>query len=100
MAARPFPTRTPARRLADLTRVGLAFGLLVPVLAMLPLQRDDLAGLTPGTRQAYLAAKHAAHRAGHPLRLTTGHRSEDRQRHLFEAEVRKRGSVAAARHWV
>lgn len=38
--------------------------------------------------------------SGGRLKITSGYRSVDRQRQLFDAAVKKYGSVAAARKWV
>jgi D-alanyl-D-alanine carboxypeptidase len=89
------------RGLPDLARAGVAFGLLVPVLALVPGHgADDLEGLTPQTRQAYLDGQREAAAAGVTMRLTSGHRTAAEQQELFDAEVRERGGVEAARRWV
>ena len=61
---------------------------------------EDLAGLTPGTRAAFEAARaKALWRYGELLGLTSGHRDAGVQAALFAAAVTRTGSVAAARHW-
>lgn len=62
---------------------------------------EDLSGLTPGTRAAFVAARCAAlwHDA-ELIGLTSGHRLYAEQRELFEDAVRGYGSVSEARRWV
>jgi D-alanyl-D-alanine carboxypeptidase len=59
-----------------------------------------LAGLTAGTRRAYLAAQHAMAAQGLTLSLTSGYRSADEQAELYRQAIAKYGSPEAARIWV
>lgn len=59
---------------------------------------EDLAGLTPATRAAFVAARtEALWRHGELIGLTSGYRDAAKQECLFAQEVRRCGSVAAAR---
>ena len=60
----------------------------------------DVAGLTPAMRRAVRLATEAAAADGVELRVTSGWRSEEHQRRLYEAAIAKYGSPAAARRWV
>jgi zinc D-Ala-D-Ala carboxypeptidase len=60
----------------------------------------DVDSLSPAMRRAVRLATEAAAADGIALRVTSGWRSADHQRRLFEAAVRKYGSPAAARRWV
>ncbi|REH55938.1 D-alanyl-D-alanine carboxypeptidase-like protein [Kutzneria buriramensis] len=62
---------------------------------------EDLSGLTPGTRAAFIAARCAAlwHDA-ELIGLTSGHRMYAEQHELFLEAVRSYGSERAARQWV
>ncbi|QUQ71072.1 M15 family metallopeptidase [Kutzneria sp. CA-103260] len=62
---------------------------------------EDLSGLTPGTRAAFIAARYSAlwHDA-QLIGLTSGHRMYAEQREMFDEALRRHGSVSAARHWV
>ncbi|MGW5053724.1 D-alanyl-D-alanine carboxypeptidase family protein [Actinokineospora sp. NPDC004072] len=60
--------------------------------------RESLTGLAPGARAAFAAARAEAFwRDGVLIGLTSGHRDAGEQHRLFTAEVRRAGSVAAAR---
>jgi hypothetical protein len=59
---------------------------------------EDLTGLTHATRAAFTAARtEALWRHGQLIGLTSGYRDPRRQRWLFDEEVRRSGSPAAAR---
>ncbi|MER6763525.1 MULTISPECIES: D-alanyl-D-alanine carboxypeptidase family protein [Amycolatopsis] len=59
---------------------------------------EDLTGLTPATRAAFIAARtQALWRDGELIGLTSGHRDAGEQERLFAAEVRRSGSSTAAR---
>ncbi|CRK55032.1 hypothetical protein [Alloactinosynnema sp. L-07] len=59
---------------------------------------EDLAGLTPPARAAFTEARAVAFwRDGQLIGLTSGHRDAGTQRTLFAEEVRRGGSVDAAR---
>jgi hypothetical protein len=59
---------------------------------------EDLTGLTPGTRAAFDAARaRALWRDGELIGLTDGYRDGREQARLFAEEVRRTGSVEAAR---
>ena len=59
---------------------------------------EDLTGLTPATRAAFTTARtRALWRDGELIGLTSGYRDAAAQERLFAAEVRRTGSVAAAR---
>jgi zinc D-Ala-D-Ala carboxypeptidase len=59
---------------------------------------EDLTGLTPATHAAFMAARTLAlWRDGEVIGLTSGYRDAAAQDRLFVAEVRLRGSAAAAR---
>src|SRR5690242_7458718 len=63
--------------------------------------REDLAGLTPATRTAFVAARtRALWRHGELIGLTSGYRDAGVQERLFAAEVRRTGSPAQARRRV
>ncbi|CAM5618670.1 MULTISPECIES: D,D-peptidase/D,D-carboxypeptidase VanY-N [Streptomyces] len=62
---------------------------------------EDLTGLTDGTRAAFSAARAAAlWRHGQLIGLTSGYRDPLVQQRLFDNEVRRAGSPAAARRLV
>ncbi|WP_336159740.1 D-alanyl-D-alanine carboxypeptidase family protein [Amycolatopsis sp. VC5-11] len=59
---------------------------------------EDLTGLTPATRAAFIAARtQALWRDGELIGLTSGYRDAGEQERLFAEEVRRSGSPAAAR---
>ncbi|WP_238005262.1 D-alanyl-D-alanine carboxypeptidase family protein [Dactylosporangium sp. AC04546] len=61
---------------------------------------ENLAGLTPGTRAAFEAARtRALWRYGELLGLTSGHRDAATQAALYAAEVERTGSEESARQW-
>ncbi|MBK1783678.1 D,D-peptidase/D,D-carboxypeptidase VanY-N [Prauserella cavernicola] len=69
---------------------GWALGLRFPT--------EDLSGLTEGARAAFTAARTEAFwRHGQLVGLTSGHRDPATQQRLFDEEVRRSGSEAAAR---
>jgi hypothetical protein len=100
------------RVFAGVTKI-LAVLLLLPALAWRPgralelacqwalalrFPAEDLTGLTVGTRAAFTAARTDAFwRYGQLVGLTSGHRDPVTQQRLFDAEVRRSGSPAAAR---
>ncbi|HEY4020322.1 MAG TPA: D-alanyl-D-alanine carboxypeptidase [Pseudonocardiaceae bacterium] len=60
--------------------------------------REDLRGLNQATRAAFTSARAEAFWRDHQLiGLTSGHRDAGAQQRMFEAEVRRTGSVYAAR---
>ena len=60
--------------------------------------KEDLAGLSPAARAAFTRARAEAFWRDHQLiGLTSGHRDAGVQQRMFEAEVRRTGSVYAAR---
>jgi zinc D-Ala-D-Ala carboxypeptidase len=60
--------------------------------------REDLGGLTAGTRAAFAAARTEAFwRHGRLVGLSSGHRDPAAQQRLWAAELRRSGSAAAAR---
>jgi len=62
---------------------------------------ENLDGLAPGTRTAFTDARAVAFwRDGQLIGLTSGHRDAEEQSRLYTAEVRRTGSVTAARRWV
>jgi D-alanyl-D-alanine carboxypeptidase len=62
---------------------------------------EDLTGLTPATRAAFILARTRAFwRDGELIGLTSGYRDPGEQGRLFAAEVRRTGSPAAARRRV
>jgi zinc D-Ala-D-Ala carboxypeptidase len=62
---------------------------------------EDLDGLSPSARAAFTSARAEAFwRHGQLIGLTSGHRDAAEQHRLFTAEVRRTGSVSAARHRV
>ncbi|MEU8798112.1 M15 family metallopeptidase [Spirillospora sp. NPDC048819] len=62
---------------------------------------EDLRGLTPETLAAFTHARAEAFwRDGQLIGLTSGHRDAVEQRRIFAEEVRRTGSVAAARRRV
>ncbi|MEW2506097.1 MULTISPECIES: D-alanyl-D-alanine carboxypeptidase [unclassified Amycolatopsis] len=62
---------------------------------------EDLAGLTPAAREAFVAARTDAFwRDGQLIGLTSGHRDAAEQHAMFTAEVRRTGSAWAARRLV
>jgi zinc D-Ala-D-Ala carboxypeptidase len=62
---------------------------------------EDLTGLTDGARAAFTAARtDALWRHAQLIGLTSGYRSADVQRRMFEQEVRRCGSPASARRVV
>ncbi|MEU4204927.1 D,D-peptidase/D,D-carboxypeptidase VanY-N [Streptomyces sp. NPDC045470] len=62
---------------------------------------EDLSGLTDGARTAFNAARtEALWRHGQLIGLTSGYRDPFVQQRLFDAEVRRVGSPAAARRLV
>ncbi|MGY5136847.1 D,D-peptidase/D,D-carboxypeptidase VanY-N [Streptomyces nigrescens] len=62
---------------------------------------EDLTGLTDGARAAFTAARAAAlWRHGQLVGLTSGYRDPFAQQRLFDEEVRRVGSPAAARMFV
>nr|SBO92653.1 hypothetical protein BN4615_P2167 [Nonomuraea gerenzanensis] len=62
---------------------------------------EDLTGLTDGARAAFTAARaEALWRHGQLVGLTSGYRDPRVQQRMFEEEVRRSGSVAAARMFV
>ncbi|MFF5990809.1 D,D-peptidase/D,D-carboxypeptidase VanY-N [Prauserella flavalba] len=69
---------------------GWALGLRFPA--------EDLTGLTDGARAAFTTARTEAFwRHGQLIGLTSGHRDPAAQQRLFDEEVRRCGSPAAAR---
>jgi hypothetical protein len=63
--------------------------------------RENLDGLTPGTRAAFTAARTVAFwRDGQLIGVTSGHRDAGQQFRLYAAEIRRTGSVPAARRRV
>jgi len=60
----------------------------------------DVTGLTPSMRRAVALATDAARRDGVELRVTSGWRSAEHQRRLYDAAVAKYGSPSLARRWV
>ena len=62
---------------------------------------EDLDGLLPPARAAFTAARADAFwHHGQLIGLTSGHRDAAVQHRMFTAEVRRTGSVSAARRWV
>jgi D-alanyl-D-alanine carboxypeptidase len=61
---------------------------------------DSTAGLDPALAQAYLAAQADASRAGVTLWITSGARSPEQQRAMWEDGLATHGSPEAARRWV
>ena len=62
---------------------------------------EDLAGLTPDTRQAFEQARTDAFWHNHQLiGLTSGHRDAAVQHRLFTEQVARSGSAHEARRWV
>lgn len=62
---------------------------------------ENLDGLQPDARAAFEAARtRALWRHGQIVGLTSGYRTPARQAVLYAEEVRRSGSVAAARRWV
>ncbi|GIH18548.1 D-alanyl-D-alanine carboxypeptidase family protein [Rugosimonospora africana] len=62
---------------------------------------EDLTGLTPATRAAFEAARtQALWCDGELIGLTDGYRDAEQQARLFAEEVRRTGSVEAARLWI
>ncbi len=60
--------------------------------------KENLAGLDAGARAAFTAARAEAFWRDHQLiGLTSGHRDAGAQQRMFEAEVRRTGSMYAAR---
>lgn len=60
--------------------------------------REDLSGLTDGAHAAFTTARAEAFWRDHQLiGLTSGHRDAGVQQRMFEAEMRRTGSVYAAR---
>lgn len=60
--------------------------------------KENLGGLDAGARAAFTAARAEAFwRDGQLIGLTSGHRDAGEQQRMFEAEVRRTGSVYAAR---
>jgi zinc D-Ala-D-Ala carboxypeptidase len=63
--------------------------------------RENLDGLTPRTRAAFTAARTVAFwRDGQLIGVTSGHRDAGEQFRLYSAEIRRTGSVPAARRRV
>jgi hypothetical protein len=105
--------RTARDRLFAAVTVILAVLLLLPALAYRPRRAlelacqwalglrfpaEDLTGLTAHTRAAFTAARTDAFwRYGQLIGLTSGHRDPAIQQRLFDEEVRRSGSPAAAR---
>ncbi|MBK1787532.1 D,D-peptidase/D,D-carboxypeptidase VanY-N [Prauserella cavernicola] len=116
---RPAPTPTVDGPRAARDRVFAAVTKLLAVLLLLPalawrprrarelacgwalglrFPREDLGGLADGARAAFTAARTEAFwQHGQLIGLTSGHRDPGTQRHLFDEEVRRSGSEAAAR---
>ncbi|HWL35200.1 MAG TPA: M15 family metallopeptidase [Frankiaceae bacterium] len=60
----------------------------------------DVTGLTPSMRRAVARAIDAARADGVELRVTSGWRSAEHQRRLYESAIAKYGSASVARQWV
>lgn len=60
----------------------------------------DVSGLTPSMRRAVARAIEAARADGVELRVTSGWRSAEHQRRLYEGAIAKYGSASVARRWV
>ena len=60
----------------------------------------NVSDLTPAMRRSVRLAVAAARADGVALRVTSGWRSTDHQRRLYEAAVAKYGSPGVARRWV
>lgn len=83
---------------AFLARPGHALELACRWALSLRFPAEDLTGLTAGASAAFTAARTDAFwRYGQLIGLTSGHRDPATQQRLFEAEVRRSGSPAAAR---
>lgn len=59
-----------------------------------------VAGLKPDYAAKLLSFLSDAQNSGHSINIKSGYRTPEHQAELFQAEVIKRGSVAAARKWV
>ncbi|SDI11482.1 D-alanyl-D-alanine carboxypeptidase [Sinosporangium album] len=60
----------------------------------------EVAGLTPGTRRAYLRAAEAAETDGVEMHITSGHRTRKEQLAEFQEAVDRYGSAEQARKFV
>jgi hypothetical protein len=65
-----------------------------------PSRVSDVQGLKPQFQSRLAAFIDAAQRAGHDIKILSGHRSNERQARLWSAAVKRYGSEAAARRWV
>ncbi|RJO68210.1 peptidase M15 [Nocardia panacis] len=57
-------------------------------------------GLDPSLAMAYTLAEREAHAQGVPLSITSGYRTPEQQRWLWEDGIRTHGSPDEARRWV
>jgi len=71
-------------------------------LGSLPIRRSEVRpeSLDPQLLFRFLAAQVAARELGHELAITSGYRSMEYQKFLFQSAVERHGSIADASKWV